>query len=80
MRCLALTNRVPDLKCFSDLQEGVHYVAYSSMEECIEKAMYYSEHRDEAWEIASAGYAAFWAGSHSYLRRAETILDVLGLK
>lgn len=80
MRNLVLTNRVDDLKCFPDLQEDVHYVAYSSLEECVDKAMYYSSRREEAWQIASAGYSAFWAGNHSYLRRAETILDVLGLK
>lgn len=76
-RNLVLTERVPDLECFDDMQEDVHYVAYDSLDEMRDKAVYYATHRDKAWEIASRGYGAWWRGNHTYLRRAEMILDVL---
>lgn len=77
MRTLTITNRVPDLKLFSDLQEDVHYVAFSSVDELVDNATYYARNRDAAWRIASAGYGAWWAGNHSWTQRMSLVLDVL---
>lgn len=77
MRVLCLTNRnLPDLKEVSDLVEGVHYEAYDTIPEMIDKIKFYTTHRDAAWKIASSGFAQVWAGNHSYLHRAGLILDV----
>lgn len=80
MRNLVLTNRVPDLDGFDGLKDGVHYVAYDDYESLLRKANYYARHRDEAWDIASRGYGAFWAQEHTYLNRMSKILDCLGVK
>lgn len=75
-RNLVIANRVPDMSIIG-LDEGRDYVAFSDMEELIDKVTYYSVHKDEAWEIASRGYAKVWAGGHTYTNRVNTILDVL---
>lgn len=75
-RNLAFTNRLPDLKELSELKEDVHYVAYDTVDELLDKATYYAKHRDVAWKIASAGYAQVWSSDHSYYQRARLILDV----
>jgi hypothetical protein len=77
MRTLTITNRVPDLKLFSDLQEDVHYIAYDSVDELVDKSLFYARNRDAAWKVASAGYGAWWAGSHSWTQRMSLVLDVL---
>ena len=77
MRNLVLTNRIPELQCFPDLKENVHYLAYGSVDECVEKALYYTAHQDEAWAIASAGYSAMWAGNHFWTQRVSLLMDVL---
>lgn len=79
MRNLCITNRVPDLLEFPDLKEDIHYVAYSDLDEMIEKVKYYSTHRDVAWRIASAGYGQVWMSNHSYVQRSSLILDVSGV-
>ena len=79
MRNFVLTERLQGLEYFDGLRDGIHYVAYSSLDEMVEKAMYYATNRYAAWKIATTGYAAFWEQDHTYLRRAMTILDVMGL-
>ena len=77
MRNLVLTNRVPDMKLFPDLREDEHYVAFDSIDECVEKACYYSKNRDVAWKIASRGYEAWKAGDHTYQQRISSVLNIL---
>lgn len=77
MRTLTICNRVPDLQMFGDLQEDTHYVAFSDVDELLEKAVYYAKNRDAAWKIASAGFGAFYSGNHSWTQRMSLVLDVL---
>jgi hypothetical protein len=76
-RNLAITNRLPDLLELPDLVEDVHYVAYDTVDELVDKAKFYAKNRDAAWKIASCGYSQVWASNHSYMHRAGIILDVL---
>lgn len=80
MRCLVVVNRLPDLEQLPDLVENRHYVTYESTEELVDKVLYYSKHRDEAFKIASAGYAQLWASNHFYTQRAQLLLDVAEIK
>jgi spore maturation protein CgeB len=79
MRNLVLTNRLDELQHFPELQEGVHYEAFGSIDELVDKAKYYSANRDAAWKIASRGYAAFYASNHTYTQRIGLLLDAMGL-
>lgn len=74
MERLVLTNRVPDLK-YIDMKEDEHYVAFSTPEEAVEKAKFYSTHMDELKKIASAGYKA--VKDHSYQTRCLEILSII---
>lgn len=56
MRRLVLTNRVPDLNEFPDLVEDRDYIAYSTMEEAIEKAEFYIKNDSAREKIAASGY------------------------
>lgn len=79
MRNLVLVNKVPDLSTIPDLVEGEHYVTYEDTDDLVEKARYYSQHRDEAWAIASRGFAQAYIGGHTYTRRTAILLDACGL-
>lgn len=74
MKRLVLTNRVPDLSLI-DFKEDEHYIAYSSVEEAVEKATYYASHRTEALRIATNGYLK--VKNHTYRNRAATLLSLL---
>lgn len=80
MRNLVCVNRLPDLQQIPDLQENTHYIAYNSVDELVDKVRYYASHRDEAFQIASAGYAQLWASDHFYTQRARLLLDVAEIK
>lgn len=56
--------------------DGRHLVLFSSQAECVDKAMYYLAHPDEACEIARAGHQ--WVlENHTYQNRAETMLSIV---
>lgn len=69
-RCV-VTNRVPDLEQL-DCKEGEHYVGFSSVDEAVEKTLYYSKHVEEAKKIADNGYR--WVKPHTYQKRCELFL------
>ncbi len=50
-----------------------------AVKECKDLALYYSDHRDEAWEIASAGFSQVWSGNHSYLQRTGLVMNICGM-
>jgi len=72
---LVLTSRVPDLKEI-DMEEDVDYVAFSSVEEAVEKAVYYANHEDERIKIALSGQRKV-NEPHTYLKRAVKIIKHL---
>lgn len=55
MRRCVLTNRVPDLHDIP-LEEGVDYIAFSDMDEAVEKASYYLKRPEALFQIANNGY------------------------
>lgn len=67
---LAVVNRVPDLKVFFD---DAQLVVFETMEEAIEKTLYYHNHLDEGQRIAKAGHKA--VKEHTWDARIETILN-----
>jgi hypothetical protein len=69
---LVLQNRVPDLEKIP-LKEGVDYIGFSSINEAVEKAVYYTEHKDEAEKIALSGYEK--VKPHTYTRRVKKLLE-----
>lgn len=74
-----LTNWIPTLKDIEDvygLKEGVHYIAYKTLDEMVEKTKYYLEHEDEREKIASAGYE-FAINNLTYKHRIEQVLKIV---
>lgn len=74
-----LTNRIPELASVEayGFKENVHYVAYESLEEAVQRAKYYIEHEEEREAIAKAGYEqALKTGT--YKARIEEILKIVG--
>ncbi len=69
-RCV-VTNRVPDLQKL-DCVEGRDYVGFSTVDEAVEKILYYKAHVEEAQKIADNGYE--WVKPHTYQKRCETFL------
>lgn len=74
MRRLVLTNRVPDLQDIH-LKEDVDYVAFSSIEEAVEKAKYYSGNDEAREKIAKSGYEH--VQPNTYQNRCKDILKVI---
>lgn len=72
MKRLVLTNRVPDLKKL-DFVEGEDYVAFDTIEEAVEKALYYATHKQERESIAESGYLK--VRPHTYQQRCQQILS-----
>lgn len=68
---LMLTNRVPDLK-YMDFKEDEDYVAYSTPEEMVEKAVFYATHDKEREKIAKNGLLK--VKPHTYDERCKQIL------
>lgn len=54
MKRLVVTNRVPDLRHLP-FKDGIDYVGFSSMDEAVEKIIYYCERPDRASKIAASG-------------------------
>lgn len=71
---LVLTNRVPDLEKLP-FQDGVDFVGFSTVEEAVEKAVYYSKHSEEANKIAMSGHLK--VSSHTYKTRCTGMLSVI---
>ncbi len=71
-----LTNWIPELASVPDLQDGVHYVTYKTMDEAVELARYYIEHDKEREKIALAGHKQFLK-AHTYKHRIEQILKTV---
>lgn len=72
---LVLTNYVPELDVIEEIfgfHPDIHYVAYSTIDEALEKAQYYIEHPAEASKIAEAGYRK--VQGHTYQARAKELL------
>lgn len=74
-RRLLLTDRIANglEELFTD---GKHLVIYDSLEDLSEKVQYYLEHSDKREKIASAGQKEVYE-KHTYLHRAEEILEVV---
>lgn len=79
-RNVVLTNRVSDLKEFAEFQEDVHYMAFDTVEECVEKALWLKANEDEAQKIARNGYAQVWIGRHTYAQRCLRMLRAMGVQ
>lgn len=77
-RNVVLTNRVPDLAEFPEFIEGVHYLAFSTVEEAVEKALWVVKHEEEAEKMATLGYARVWIGRHTYNQRVQRLLRIAG--
>jgi hypothetical protein len=70
-----ITNLVPNIeRLFKDHEPCVFY---SSPEEMLTKIDYFLEHGAEAQEIAARGHAHVRV-SHTYLKRAQQLLDIIG--
>lgn len=74
MKRMVLQSRVPDLEEI-DFKDGVDYVGFSSIEEAVEKAVYYSKHDSERIKIAENGYLK--VKPHTYKQRCKTILKLV---
>lgn len=72
MNRLMLTNRVPELN-YIDLKEDVHFVAFSSIDEAVEKAKFYVKNPDKAELIAKTGYDA--VQNDTYANRVIKMLE-----
>ena len=70
MRRLAVVNRVPDLATF--FQDGRDLVVFDTLDEAVEKTLYYHDHPDEAAIIADQGYQA--VQPHTWDARVAQIL------
>lgn len=68
---LAVVNRVPDLHRF--FQDGRDLVVFDSLEEAVEKILYYHRHPDEGDVIAWRGHQEVQA--HTWDARVEQILE-----
>lgn len=79
-RNVVLTNRLPDLKALPEFQEDVHYMAFDTLDECIEKAKWIVGHEEESRKIAEAGYVRAWVGRHTYGQRALRLLRLAGVE
>lgn len=78
-RNVVLTNRVPDLDTLTEFQENVHYLAFDTLDECVEKALWVKRHPEEAEKMADLGYARVWIGRHTYNQRAARVLRMVGI-
>jgi hypothetical protein len=74
MRRMVLVNRVPDLNEFN-FKEDEDYVGFSSIEEAVEKAVYYAKHDRLRIKIAESGYKK--VKPHTYAERARRIISCL---
>lgn len=73
-----LTNKIPELKNVEayGFKDGTHYVSYNSLEDAVEKAMYYLKNEDEREAIAKAGYEqALKTGT--YQSRIDEVLKIV---
>lgn len=75
-RCV-LTNRVPDLALLP-FEEGVDYLAFSDIDEAVEKADYYLKRQDLLFKIADNGHKK--VKKHSYTHRVKKLLEELGVE
>jgi hypothetical protein len=75
MKRLVLTNKCPDLEQLEFI-DGVDYISFSGVDDAVDKAVYYSNNKKEADKIAASGYKK--VQKHTYLRRCEKILEVIG--
>lgn len=73
---LLLTNDLTDNGQTELFQDGRHLATYSSVEELLEKALFYLAHEDIRRNVAAAGQAEVLA-RHTYGHRAAEILRVL---
>jgi len=74
MRRLAVVNRVPDLATF--FQDGRDLVVFDTLDEAVEKALYYHAHPDEAEIVAGQGHTA--VAPHTWDARVAQILEDAG--
>lgn len=70
---LLLTSWLPDFEELG-LIDGKHLVLYKSLDECIEKARFYTEHDEEREAIAQAGYSEV-IKNHTIQKRVDVILN-----
>jgi hypothetical protein len=70
MRRLAVVNRVPDLATF--FRDGSDLVVFDTLDEAVEKTLYYHAHPDEAEAIAARGHET--VKPHTWDARVAQIL------
>lgn len=70
MRRLAVVNRVPDMPKF--FKDGRDLVAFSTLDEAVEKILYYLAHEDEMEAIAAQGHET--VKPHTWDARVDMIL------
>ena len=71
MKRLAVVNKVPDLDRF--FEDGHDLVVFQTLEQAVEKVMYYLAHLDEAAAIAEQGHQA--VQPHTWDARVEQVLS-----
>ncbi len=76
MRRAVLTNRVPDLAEF-DLEEGVDYLGFSSMEEAVEKADFYLKRPKLLFKIGTNAWCKARFQKHHWAARLKKLIDRL---
>ena len=74
MKRLVLTNIVPDIEKLG-FKEGVHFVGFSSVEEAVEKAKFYTSNTHLAEKIAHDGWER--VKPHTYKERAKKMVEVI---
>ena len=75
MKRLMLTNLVPDLVELTEFKDGVDYVGFTTVEDAIEKALFYTKNKEAREKIAENGYAK--VQRHTYQSRAQDMIDVI---
>jgi hypothetical protein len=81
-RNVVLTDRAWDLPLVAEqfgIREDEHYLAFDTVEELIHKANMVRANPSHYAAVAARGYAAVWAGQHTYTTRAAQILRDTGL-
>lgn len=75
---MLLTNYSEDVKKLG-YADGEHLVFYENEKDLIEKAKYYLEHEEEREKIAACG-RQHTLNHHTYLHRAQQIMDTIGAR
>ena len=76
-----LTDRLPKSSGINlFLKEGIHYDAFSSVEELYEKTSYYLANPYKACQLAREGYKAYWQFLSPTVLRKEMLSRIYSFK